>query len=133
MSRTEGTFQSHAHPTAVFHDAEKRLLGESARVASSTTNNTVMATLLPIPHGGLTSLSAWRMLRVDVRNLSVQVNHHFDYQVDGHSRKYQLHCESNSSTAWRVYLVRKFDGHFIPYDRVESVTLIALLRFEGRG
>lgn len=56
-----------------------------------------------------------------------QVNHHFDYALDGHERKYQMHCESNASSL-NVYLVRQKDGFKIPYQTIESITLIALLR-----
>lgn len=45
----------------------------------------------------------------------------------GHDRKYQLHIESNKSD-WRVYLTRAHDKWKIPYEQVNSVTLIALLR-----
>eukprot|EP00039_Didymoeca_costata_P022258 m.4110 g.4110 ORF g.4110 m.4110 type:complete len:1510 (-) comp2904_c0_seq1:33-4562(-) len=81
--------------------------------------------VVPVPLNGL--VPPWRLLRVDVRNLSMTVNHHFDYRIDGHDRKYQLHIESNKSD-WRVYLTRAHDKWKIPYEQVNSVTLIALLR-----
>ena len=46
--------------------------------------------------------------------LFAQVNHHFDYRLDGHSRKYMQHCISNKTHS-EVYLVREFDGYKIPY------------------
>ena len=48
-----------------------------------------------------------------------QVNHHFDYAVDGHDRKYTQHCESNA-THFRIYLERQVDGFVIPFDRLEG-------------
>ena len=56
------------------------------------------------------------------------MNHHFDYRLDGHKRKYQMHIESNSTKEWKVYLTRKHDSWTIPYKEIKSITLIALLR-----
>ncbi|KJE94967.1 hypothetical protein CAOG_05503 [Capsaspora owczarzaki ATCC 30864] len=71
----------------------------------------------------------WSLVRADVRNLTVVVNHHFDYKVDGHTRKYTLHCETTDES-WAVYLTRQLDGFRIPYQSLESITLIALLRMK---
>ena len=50
----------------------------------------------------------------------LQVNHHFDYELDGHSRKYVLHCVSTNNTNYEVYLVREMDGFKIPYGKVHG-------------
>ncbi|EGD80112.1 hypothetical protein PTSG_10386 [Salpingoeca rosetta] len=71
---------------------------------------------------------SWTLVRIDLRNSSHQVDHHFEYQLDGHQRKYQQHCVSTTRSDWRVYLVRDKDKFRIPYETVDAVTLIALLR-----
>ena len=83
-------------------------------------NVTVMANLVTPEAAGRFGLQEqtvhrWNLLRLDVRNMSKVVNHHFDYKIDGHTRKYELHCEANSSQEWRVYLIRETDLFHIPY------------------
>ena len=47
------------------------------------------------------------------------MNHHFDYELDGHRRKYKQHCVSNK-TGWKVYLTRMNDGFKIPYNALHG-------------
>ena len=83
----------------------------------------VAATVVP----AMSARQGWRLVRVDVRNMSTTVNHHFDYEKDGHQRKYQLHCETTGGVP-HVYIVRAVDGFAIPYDTIDSMSLIAILR-----
>ncbi len=57
-----------------------------------------------------------------------EVDHHFDYELDHHQRKYELRCESNNKSHYSVKLVRQEDGYTIPYGSVNTISLIALLR-----
>jgi hypothetical protein len=145
-------FTTALHPRPDFHDAELRMLQDSARAATEFTRLAAKVITPSSPfgdadvmqHGGAVYLG-WNLVRVDIVNMSVIVNHHFDYERDGHSRKYALHCEQRSryvcvsalrgrgaygrrSGAPEVYLIRSPDGFRIPYDTLDSVTLIALLR-----
>ncbi len=86
-------------------------------------NITVTATVLPAAAAD----QPWRLIRVNVVNMSVTVNHHFEYELDGHTRKYQLHCETTKNVP-NVYIVRKTDGFSIPYRTIDSISLIALMR-----
>ncbi|XP_013403378.1 uncharacterized protein LOC106168754 [Lingula anatina] len=112
------------HPAPVFENAELKMLGESAE---ADVNISISAELLQPPFMQSASFP-WKMVRVDVRNLTVTVNHHFDYQLDGHDRKYTLHCLAHSKSTYEVYLIRKGDGFKIPYGDVHAISLIALLR-----
>ena len=96
--------------------------------ASNLSNHISVRPSLVPPVSVAGHLPSWRLLRVDVRKLEFQVNHHFDYRLDGHDRKYQMHIESNSTTDWRVFLTRRHDKWRIPYKVINSITLIALLR-----
>ncbi|CAI9725747.1 Hypothetical predicted protein [Octopus vulgaris] len=73
-------------------------------------------------------LLPWNLVRIDVKHLIRQVDHHFESFRDGHSRKYSLHCNSTNSHHYDVYLQRKTDGFIIPYGDVHTITLITLLR-----
>lgn len=102
--------------------------------ASNLSNHiSVRPHLVPAVQDADGYVPSWRLLRVDVRKLEFQVNHHFDYRIDGHDRKYQMHIESNSTTEWRVYLTRRHDKWRIPYKIINSITLIALLRMGLMG
>ena len=37
------------------------------------------------------------MVRVDIVNMTRNVHHHFDYQRDGHQRRYKMHVVRNST------------------------------------
>eukprot|EP00912_Choanoflagellata_sp_UC4_P000555 UC4_evm2s344 len=134
IQKREDIYQKKNHPLREFVNSETRIVAEMARLSGNTmaSNNTVSATLVKIPDlissPVVDSFLPWKVLRIDVRNLSVQVNHHFDYAQDGHSRKYQLHCESNGEDNVNVYLIRAKDGFKIPYNEIASITLIGILR-----
>jgi hypothetical protein len=94
----------------------------------ATLNNVSVTPSVVPPVEADGTFPSWRLLRVDVKMLTLQVNHHFDYRLDGHARKYQMHIESNSTKEWKVYLTRAHDKWRIPYNEINSITLIALLR-----
>jgi hypothetical protein len=99
----------------------------NAEGAATLNNVSVTPSIVP-PVAINGTFPSWRLLRIDVKKLTLQVNHHFDYIKDGHARKYQQHIESTSSKDWKVYLTRKKDDWHIPYEEINSITLIALLR-----
>ena len=81
------------------------------------------------------------LVRVDVINATRAVHHHYDFKKDGHQRTYTMHISSddekregkskahlNNGKWTRVWLTRDMDGHFIPYNTIKSLTLIAVLR-----
>eukprot|EP00057_Strongylocentrotus_purpuratus_P008891 XP_011663365.1 PREDICTED: uncharacterized protein LOC100889941 isoform X1 [Strongylocentrotus purpuratus] len=119
------SFQASSHPLPLFKNFELRLLKENIELQAGQVN--LSASVIhpqPNPDG---SQRGWSMVRMDVRQLNVMVDHHFMYVLDGHKRKYSLHCESNA-THYEVYLVRAHDGFKIPYQEVKGISLIALLR-----
>ena len=97
-------------------------------------------------------------LRIDIRNRTRLVNHHFLSEIDGHKRRYFMHIEtpyhlskiytlpgsdskpqtdllplpayfhSNNHFYSSVYLLREMDNSMIPYEHVYGVTLIFALR-----
>lgn len=94
-------------------------------------------------------------IRVDMRNHTRFVNHHYLSEIDGHQRKYVMHIESppylkriyslpgdsssslpslpsfyhsNNNQYSAVYLIREEDDSRIPYEHVYGVTLIFALR-----
>ncbi len=75
------------HPTALFVNAETRFLLGLARAPGSTR---IATKILP---------GSAHMVRADIINMTRQVNHHFDYQKDGHTRKYTMHIAQNTSAA----------------------------------
>ena len=50
------------------------------------------------------------------------MDHHFDFKLDGHKRKYTLHCVATNKTHYDVYLVRAADGFRIPYSTVNGAS-----------
>lgn len=94
--------------------------------------------------------------RIDLRNASRAVGHHFMSRIDGHRRRYRLRVETvgflprlyavpgvnedaalpplpahfhrNNGVFSAVFLVREKDDSFIPYEHVYGVTLITALR-----
>lgn len=94
------------------------------------------------------------LIRVDIRNLTRHVNHHFMSEIDGHKRKYQMRIETvnylnkiyslpdedsplpplpayyhyNNKQYTSVYLIREIDGEQIPYEHIYGITLITALR-----
>ena len=96
-------------------------------------------------------------MRVDLREFSRTVQHHYLSSIDGHTRKYVLHVKSpdylsklyqlpnsseqdstlpplpsyyhlNNQRYSSVYLVRESDGSMIPYEEIWGITLIMALR-----
>ncbi|CAH1773495.1 unnamed protein product [Owenia fusiformis] len=117
-------YNSAFHPKPVYKNTEFKLIGESATAdVKINLTSVVLDPQSHIPHAQY----PWSLLRIDVRNLTAQVDHHFDYALDGHMRKYYQHCTSNA-THFEVYLIRSPDGFKIPFGRVHAITLIALLR-----
>ena len=124
---SEISFFSNAHPYVAFQNAERRMLSKSTTFGfkSFEASVQVAATVLPAAH----DRQPWRLVRVDAMNLTTIVNHHFDFERDGHQRKYKMRCETPFPGGQpKVYLVRTNDGFSIPYETIDSVTLIALLR-----
>ncbi|XP_062506504.1 uncharacterized protein LOC134183072 [Corticium candelabrum] len=118
------SFMREDHPLAVFKYTETRLAAESAK--ADVTNN-VSASIVKPSYGPPDLVHSWHVLKVNIQNLTTQVNHHFDYELDGHKRKYKQHCISNK-TGWEIFLTREIDGFKIPYNVLQGVSLIALLR-----
>ena len=114
-------------PAQSFGGWQRGAPAAGAEGVSTLNNVSVTPTIVP-PVESNGTIPAWRLLRIDVKSLTLQVNHHFDYRLDGHQRKYQMHIESNSTKDWKVYLTRKHDSWMIPYKEIKSITLIALLR-----
>ncbi|XP_072169956.1 uncharacterized protein [Diadema setosum] len=113
------------HPLPPFKNAELRLVKENIKLTAGQVN--VSAKVVHPKANADGSKFGWSLVRVDVRHLNLMVDHHFMYVLDGHSRKYQLHCRSNA-TDFEVFLIRAKDGFKIPYEEVKGISLIALLR-----
>ncbi|XP_071485667.1 uncharacterized protein [Diadema antillarum] len=124
---TEGKdlYLADKHPLPPFKNAELRLVKENIKLTAGQVN--VSARVVHPKANADGSNFGWSLVRVDVRHLNLMVDHHFMYVLDGHSRKYQLHCRSNT-TDFEVFLVRAKDGFKIPYEEVKGISLIALLR-----
>lgn len=182
------------HPRPAFAGSETRLLSGMARAPGTTeVSVTVLgATARGTVHhhwdsqlttgadvGAMASspdvdnaahAAEWRgisLVRLDVQELTRNVNHHFQSYIDGHDRKYQMQVDINTTATadyhqqlrigtgagpfgtnapvfdsldlpvgnhpndgkiMSVGLVRKHDGAPIPYDTINSVTLITVLR-----
>ncbi|XP_071119311.1 uncharacterized protein [Haliotis cracherodii] len=118
-------FHAERHPVTQFHNVENQFLFQSAKadvdieVAAKILSPQMLSDGAQLP---------WKLVRVDIKQLKLKVDHHFDYNLDGHSRKYTLHCIGHNSSSYSVYLVRNTDGFKIPYGTVNAVSLIALLR-----
>ena len=94
-------------------------------------------------------------LRIDMRNRTRIVNHHYLSKLDGHKRRYIMHIDSppyldkiyslpgkidsslpslpshyhsNNNIFSAVYLIREEDGSMIPYEHVYGISLIFALR-----
>nr|XP_054772394.1 uncharacterized protein LOC129280391 [Lytechinus pictus] len=118
-------FQARNHPLPVFRNFELSFLKKNIELQAGQVN--LSASVLHPETNQDGSKLGWSMVRVDVRQLYIKVDHHFMYILDGHKRKYSLHCTSNE-THYEVYLVRAHDGFKIPYQEVKGISLIALLR-----
>ena len=62
------------------------------------------------------------LVRIRTLNLTRTVHHHFEHELDGHTRKYTLHYANSEA-----HLVRAEDKSKIIYDRF-GISLISLLR-----
>ena len=79
-------FAISSHPRPRYMQAEMQIISSLAKVPGRTKLS-------------MQSLQgdAINMVRVDVVNMTRNVNHHFDYAKDGHQRKYKMHVERNIS------------------------------------
>jgi hypothetical protein len=103
-----------------FNHAGKKLLLET--ISNSRHIMSVAFHSYPQPSGS-------SIVRVVTTNMSRTVHHHFDYEIDGHSRTYRM----RSNGPHDVFLVRELDDSKVPYtvDGVPihyGLTLISILR-----
>ncbi|GAB1608557.1 uncharacterized protein LOC115214405, partial [Argonauta hians] len=119
------SFRSEHHPLNSFKNLDTDLLFKGGVGDNSVEVTTVVKGPFLTATGGMTP---WNLVRIDVKRLIRQVDHHFDCKRDGHSRKYILHCNLTTGHQHNVYLQRQSDGFIIPYGDVHSITLITLLR-----
>eukprot|EP00106_Octopus_bimaculoides_P015303 XP_014782745.1 PREDICTED: uncharacterized protein LOC106878138 [Octopus bimaculoides] len=119
------SFRSDNHPLNIFKITDQKLLFKD----NQTDKSIQVTTTVKGPfYSDTRDLLPWNLVRIDVKHLIRQVDHHFESFRDGHSRKYSLHCNSTNSHHYDVYLQRKTDGFIIPYGDVHTITLITLLR-----
>eukprot|EP00049_Salpingoeca_infusionum_P002699 m.59005 g.59005 ORF g.59005 m.59005 type:complete len:1652 (-) comp11742_c0_seq1:312-5267(-) len=133
------SFDLKAHPTPAFAMAEQRFIVDHVKTPNEENQEMSLAIKLISPVearqvsselSSSKSQKTWSLLRIDLRKMNHEVNHHFQFELDGHQRKYQQHCEATSEDDWKVYIVRKSDGFHIPYETVEALTVISLLRID---
>ena len=126
------------HPTKFFENFEHMFLATSSNPSSveGFTNVKISNGNKNVP-----------LVRVDITNATRPVHHHYDFKKDGHKRTYTMHIEAkteqqlkrggggdaknlhlNNGLRTSVFLTRDGDHHFIPYESIKSVTLIAVLR-----
>eukprot|EP01052_Picozoa_sp_SAG31_P032992 SAG31_NODE_3675_length_3998_cov_2.494229_3_plen_204_part_00 len=118
LSAATETFYNIAPNT--FRWAEKKLLLET--IHSSHHLKTVAMSVTRLPTGS-------SIVRVETRNMTRTVHHHFDYEIDGHQRTYKMHSEGPH----KVWLTREEDDSKIPYTIDGQpihygMTLISILR-----
>ncbi|XP_041360158.1 uncharacterized protein LOC121376378 isoform X2 [Gigantopelta aegis] len=118
-------YSADSHPLPIFRDAESKLLYESAK---ADVEIEIAKKVLPEQYTDDGNQLPWRLVRYDIRKLETIVDHHFDFELDGHKRKYIQHAVSENKSHYEVYLIREIDGFKIPYDQVNAISLIALLR-----
>jgi len=132
-------FSMHFHPNTAYKQGGVRLLSSLARLRG---RNHVRF-----------SQHTNGVLQFDILAMNRSVGHHFNWQLDGHDRKYKMHVLRNETAEqellsaaprhvnltvgnhlWpsgqvsSVYLTRELDGSHIPYDTIYGITLIAMLR-----
>ncbi len=73
---------------AMFAGAETRVLSQLAHAPGKT-----KVAVRPLGHASL----GGGLIRVDITNMTRDVNHHFESALDGHQRKYRLHVEVNET------------------------------------
>ncbi|XP_050400910.1 uncharacterized protein LOC126817803 isoform X2 [Patella vulgata] len=116
---------SEIHPLPPFITAERDLIYESAKADVDIDIKTQIIPDITAQDG---IKLPWKLIRVDIKQLKVKVDHHFDFNLDGHQRKYIQHVVSYNKSHYDVHLVRQQDGFKIPYGNVNAISLIALLR-----
>lgn len=89
-------------PSGTFEYAEKKLLLES--VHDSHHLESVAMAVHRLPSGS-------SIVKVETRNMTRTVHHHFDYEIDGHKRTYRMH----STGPHNVWMNREEDDSKIPY------------------
>jgi hypothetical protein len=89
-----------AHPRPRYQNAEMQILSTIGRVPGKT-----KLSMRLIPGG-----SSQHMVRVDIVNMTRHVHHHFDYQKDGHQRRYKMHVLRNSTLTKLAAQMRKKQG-----------------------
>ncbi|CAE1231180.1 unnamed protein product [Acanthosepion pharaonis] len=113
------------HPSTFYKNAERKIIFESAWADVQAEVEVITSQHFEVRKG---NFFPWRLLRANIKNLTKQVNHHFESYLDGHTRTYMQHCMAIGSTHYKVHLQRQSDGLTIPYGNVRAITLIALLR-----
>ena len=143
-ARGAAAFDISNHPSDKFVGIEKKILKSKTKVAESGQTNVRMS-LLKIPGDGGNGNNFDQggvVVRVDILNCTRRVHHHYDYRKDGHTRTYEMSVVTgnerapasavtthvNNGVATKVWLTREQDRHIIPYNTINSITLIALLR-----
>ena len=140
--KAKEVYQISAHPTKAFENFETLFL--SAEFGEDSVEGYTRVKISnPVPDVPF--------VRVDVLNATRPVHHHYDFRKDGHKRTYTMHIEArdegrlardkvsnpmladknlhvNNGLTTTVFLTRDGDHHFIPYETIKSVTLIAVLR-----
>ncbi|KNC48967.1 uncharacterized protein AMSG_04712 [Thecamonas trahens ATCC 50062] len=122
-----GAVFEEAHAVALYKDAGLHVVGEGTRVGGGEV--VVSAAVVEGTTGVSGRRLGWQAVRVDALAINTVVNHHFEYQLDGHARKYAFSARSNASGV-EVFLQREEDGFRIPYESIEAVTLIAVMRLQ---
>jgi hypothetical protein len=89
-----------AHPRPRYQNAEMQILSTIGKVPGKT-----KLSMRLIPGG-----SSQHMVRVDIVNMTRQVHHHFDYQRDGHQRRYEMHVLRNETQTKQALQMRKKQG-----------------------
>ena len=91
-----------SHPRPRYQNAEMQILSTLGKVPGKTKLS------MRLIKGG----SSQHMVRVDVVNMTRNVHHHFDYQRDGHQRKYLMHVLRNETLTKLAVKMRnsKHDG-----------------------
>ena len=125
-----------SHPRGKFEGFNKKFLSMETEVKGGDTKVVISAT------------EGSSLVRVDVLNATRAVHHHYDFKKDGHKRTYTMHISTEekvmnddkdesmerdekqvaashfSNGRWaKVWLTRDFDGHFIPYNEIKSLTV----------
>ncbi|EDQ88684.1 uncharacterized protein MONBRDRAFT_32623 [Monosiga brevicollis MX1] len=129
IGNEEISYQAFNHPYPFFENFAKSTIEGMVRKPSLVKALEWTMTEVEGAVAGRTDLTAgWSLLRVDLLELRLTVNHHFDYKLDGHKRRYEQHLKGTAPNQFDVWLIREKDGFKIPYEEIRAVTLIALLR-----